>query len=252
MLQYFKKSVLTGAILAVGLGLANISHAAVSVQPLSGVDTLLTTVVSKSKIKGGLEKDVNGNLAMDANGNFKFNFTGDIYYPITSPLTGELKGTSGPMGKVSGQAGFPMAFANLAIQVYAWLQNGADPSQMPAIPSKIDWVMNDITITAYGSTYRPILNPEMALDGRAFTGLGPVEIGVLLNGSSGMSMSVRTGGCFAVQGVSGPNKGKVGTQCLSGTFTFDLSGINLTNPLASTLNGTATSNCWTVLHKPMM
>jgi hypothetical protein len=46
-----------------------------------------------------------------------------------------------------------------------------------------------------------------------------------------------TRGWMAVQGVSGPNAGKVGNQCLSGTFAFDLSGLNLANPMASTLNG---------------
>ena len=251
MLHHFKKALLTSTILAIGLSVTSIGHAA-STQKLSGVDKLLTTIVSKSKIKGGLEKDANGVLVTDAIGNFKFNYSGDIYYPATSPLTGQLTGTVGPVGKVSGQAGFPMEFANLAIQIYAWLQSGADPTLMPAIPSKINWVMNDITIQAYGNTYRPIDNPDMALDGRAFTGLGPVEIGVLLNDSDGTSLSVRMGGCFAVQGVSGPNTGKVGTQCMNGTFTFDLAGIDLTNPMASTLNGTGTSNCTTVLHKPAM
>ena len=90
------------------------------------------------------------------------------------------------------------------------------------------------------------------LEGRAFTGFGPVEIGQLLNGPNGMSMSVRMGGCIAMKAVSGPHTGKIGTQCLNGTFTFDLSGIDLGNPMASTLNGTGTSNCWMVLQKPMM
>ena len=251
MLQYFKKSVLTGTALAVGLSLASIGHAAPT--PLNGVDTLLTTVVSKSKIKGGLEKDANGNLAMDVNGNFKFNFSGNVYYPLTNPLNGQLVATSGPTGTVSGQAAFPPAFAGLAFQVYGWLMSGADPANMPAIPPKIDWGMNDLTIVQAGTTYRPITNPDgLGLDGRAFTGLGPVEIGQILNGPNGMSMSVRMGGCLAVQGVSGPNAGKVGTECLNSTFTFDLSGITLDNPMASTLDGTGTSNCWMVLQKPMM
>jgi len=69
---------------------------------------------------------------------------------------------------------------------------------------------------------------------------------------SASSLSVRMGGCFAVQVVSVPLAGKIGTYCLNSTFTFDLSGINFSNPMASTLNGSGTSNCWTVMHQSMM
>lgn len=250
-----KKSMLIGSLLMAAFSISGTSYAntKMSIQPLTGIDTMLSTYVSKSKISGTLEKDAYGNLALDANGNFKFNFTGSIYYPITSPLNGKLLGTSGPIGTVSGQVAFPQSFASLAFGVYGWLMNGADPSQMPAIPPIIRWSMNDITIVDAGTTYVPIPNsPDMALEGRAFTGLGPVEIGQVLSGADGLSMSVRMGGCFAVQAVSGPEAGKIGTYCLNSTFTFDLSGINLSNPMQSTLNGTGTSNCFTVLHKPMM
>lgn len=249
-----KKSLLIVAMLAATLtsGTASAGQYGDTPEPLSGVDTMLTSVVSKSYITGGLEKDANGNLSMDENGNFKFNFTGSVRSPMINPQSGELTGTHDSIGTVSGQAAFPLPFAMLAIQVYGWLMNGADPSQMPASPAKIDWTMNDLTLVVNGTTYRPIDNPDYALDGRAFTGFGPVEIGQILNGANGLSMSVRMGGCMAMQGVDGPNKGKIGTQCLNGTFTFDLSGIDLYNPMASTLNGTATSNCWLVLQNPMM
>lgn len=248
------QSILLGSVLVASLAFSQAGHAMGKgfIQPLSGIDTLLTTIVSKSKIAGSLEKDAYGNLALDANGNFKFNFSGKIYYPVTNPLNGELVATSGPIGTVAGQVAFPQSFAGLAFSIYGWLMNGADPSQMPAIPSIIRWSMNDITIVDAGTTYRPIANADMALEGRAFTGLGPAEIGQLLNGSNGLSMSVRMGGCFAVKSESGPHAGKVGTYCLNSTFTFDLSGINLTNPMQSTINGTGTSNCWTVLHNPIM
>lgn len=239
---------LAGAFLAVAVPHA---HAAAFLQPLSGVDSMLTTIVSKSRISGGLAKDASGNLAMDANMNFMFNFSGNVFFPVANPLNGQLEATSGPIGTVSGQAAFPPEFASLAIQTYAWLKNGANPAEMPAMPSKINWTMNDLTVVMGGTTYRPLPNADMSLEGRAFTGLGPVEIGRLLNGSKGLSMSVRMGGCLAMQGVSGPQAGKIGTQCMNGTFTFDLSGINLNNPMASTLNGTGTSNCWLVLQKPM-
>lgn len=246
-----KKSFLAGAVLAATLTLGGTAQAEKLIQPLSGVDTLLTTIVTKSSITGTLEKDANGMLVMDANG-FKFNFSGNIYNPLVNPLNGKLMATSGPTGTVSGQASFPPAFAQLAMQVWGWLQSGGDPANMPAIPSKIDWGMNDLTIVHAGTTYRPVANPDLAMEARAFTGLGPVEIGQILNGPNGMSMSVRMGGCLAVQAVSGPNAGQVGTECLNSTFTFDLSGITLDNPMASTLNGTGTSNCWMVLQKPMM
>ena len=246
-----KKSFLASAVLAATFAFGGTAQAASPIQPLSGVDTLLTTIATKSKITGTLEKDANGMLVMDANG-FKFNFSGNVYTPVINGFNGTLMGTSGPTGTVSGQASFPPAFAQLAMQVYGWLQSGADPANMPAIPSKIDWSMNDLTIVHAGTTYRPVANPDLGMQARAFTGLGPVEIGQILNGPNGMSMSVRMGGCIAMQAVSGPHAGKIGTQCLNGTFTFDLSGIDLANPMASTLNGTGTSNCWMVLQKPMM
>lgn len=224
-----------------------------TVQGLSGVDTLLTTVISKSMISGALAKDpVTGLLALDANGNFMFDYSGDVYYPVTDRHSGELRQLSGPIGSVTGQAAFPPAFAALAFEVYAWLMSGADPSQMPAIPSRIDWTMNDITVVVDGTTYVPFPDPELALEARAFTGLGPVEIGEILNGPDGLSMSVRMGGCFAVVAADGPLAGKIGTYCLNGSFTFDLSGIDPANPMASDLTGTGTSNCSTVLHDPLM
>lgn len=249
------KSLLFASLVVAMSAFGSASHAGMksSIQPLTGADTLLSTYVSKSRIAGALEKDAYGNLSLDANGNFKFNFNGDIFYPITNPLNGKLVATSGPIGTVSGQVAFPQSFAGLAFAVYGWLMNGADPSQMPAIPDVIRWSMNDITIVDAGTTYVPMAgHPDMALEGRAFTGLGPVEIGQLLNGANGLSMSVRMGGCFAVQAVSGPEAGKIGTYCLNSTFTFDLSGINLSNPMQSTITGTGTSNCFTVLQQPMM
>ena len=252
----FKKIILIGSIVAVTLALNPAAYAsgrnAPRVQPLTGIDKVVTTFVSKSIINGSLEKDANGMLTMDANGNFKFNFSGDLFYPVTDPRNGELKATFGPKGTVAGQIAFPPAFATLAFEIYNWVQNGADPSQMPTIPAKIDFTENGVTVNAYGTTYKSLTTPGLTLEGRAFTGLGPVEIGQLLSGSNGLSMSVRLGGCFGIEAVSGRHKGKVGTMCLNNTLTFDLSGINLTNPLSSSITGAGTSNCWTVLHTPLM
>lgn len=220
-------------------------------ESLSGVDTMMTTIATKSMITGGLAKKADGMLDMDAAGNFMFNYSGDVYRPITNS-NGKLISLGGPIGTVEGQAAFPMEFAMLAIGIYGYLNGGP----MPEIPSKIDWTMNDITIVVDGTTYVPLGDSNdsdnMGLDARAFTGLGPVEIGQVLGGTDGMSMSVRMGGCFAVQAVDGPEAGKIGTECLNGSFTFDLSGIDLGNPFYSTLNGTGTSNCFTVVHEPMM
>ena len=216
-------------------------------EPLSGVDTMLTTIATKSMITGGLAKNADGMLDMDANGNFMFNYSGDVYRPNTNP-NGELVNLGGPIGTVEGQAAFPMEFAMLAIGVYGYLNGGP----MPEVPSKIDWTMNDIAITVDGTTYVPFGDSDMGLNARAFTGLGPVEIGGVLNGADGMSMSVRMGGCFAVQAVSGPETGKIGTECLNGSFTFDLSGIDLNNPSYLPRVSLPSNDCFTVMHTPLV
>jgi hypothetical protein len=94
----------------------------------------------------------------------------------------------------------------------------------------------------------------MKMQGRAFTGLGPVEVAQLIPGNS---LSVRMAGCSALVSTDGPNKGKVGTLCLNGTFSFDLSGVLLGSgdpadmtPFTSNISGLGTSNCTTVLHNP--
>ena len=226
-------------------------------QPLEGADTVVTTYSSKSKVQGSLRTDANGNLLMDANGNFFFDYEGDTFYPITSPDSGKLVATAGPIGTVSGTALFPYEFAEAAFGAYAFWK-GLGP--MPAMPPVINWTMDNITINHAGTTYAPLGDvsyptSEMGLAGRAFTGLGPAEMGQLQvgvdNDDEDISMSVRMGGCFAVAATEGEEAGKIGTYCLNSTFTFDLSGINLENPLASTITGLGTSNCTTVLHTPM-
>jgi len=228
---------------------------------LTGVDTLLTTIVTKSAISGALAKQ-DGYLQMDANGNFMFDYAGDVTTVILDKHSGVVKGLSEPIGTVTGQAAFPQEFAGLAFGVYGWIMGGmVDP--MPAIPAKIDWACNDCTLVIDGTTYKSTAGmdammpgaTEMAMAATAYTGMGPVEIGTLLNGDNGLSMSVRTGGCGAVVGVDGPNAGKVGTLCMNGTFTFDLSGIVLSadpmEMMTSDLKGTGNSNCVLVLQDPM-
>jgi len=260
----FNKSILIAGALLTAASFSTISHAkpmGPSIQPLSGADTLLSTYVSKSRISGALEKDGDGKLIMDENYNFLFTFDGDIFYPVTSAFDGKLQGTSGPIGAVSGTVLFPQEFAQLAFGAYAFMTG---QGSLPAIPPVIHWKMRNIKIVDGGTTYVPLNNdgsetmtsaPEdMGLYGRAFTGLGPVEMGQLdVNGDGNpdMSMSVRMGGCFAVQAIDGVEAGKIGTYCLNSTFTFDLSGIDLSNPMQSTITGIGSSNCTTVLHTPM-
>jgi hypothetical protein len=184
-----------------------------------------------------------------------FGYTGKIYSIDTKEKTGQLTKLEKPIGSIQGQAAFPMSFATLAMGMKAYLDGvGPLPSSVPPV---IDWTCNSCTMVVGDTTYQSIVDvpgsfdaaavEAMRLEGRAFTGLGPVEVGQL----SAQSMSVRMAGCSAVIGVSGSNAGKVGTLCLNGTFTFDLSGIDLSNPMASNIVGTGTSNCVTVLHKPL-
>jgi len=261
-----RKSLLVSSMLAATVAFSNVSYAGWLkdyVQPLSGADTLLSTYVSKSRISGELRKE-GGYLVTDdgtPTGNFLFDFSGNIYYPITSPIDGKLKATSGPIGTVEGTVLFPQEFAQLAFAAYGAM-TGLGPALKPEdIPASIHWTMDNIKIVDGGTTYVPIPSaPEdMGLYGRAFTGLGPVEMGQLEVGVDDdgvdMSMSVRMGGCFAVQAVEGVEAGKIGTYCLNSTFTFDLSGINYSpDPLVaatSTITGIGSSNCTTVLHTPM-
>lgn len=241
-----------------------------ALQPLTGADTLLTTFLSKSKIAGGIRKNADGTLAIDPNtGDAPFDFSGSIYVPAINQADGKLLATTGPVGSVSGTVIFPKAFSDLAFGFVGYLHGGP----MPAIPPVIKWTMQSITIVDAGTTYVPLeIDPDtgmpkapadaspnvnvnpMGLDGRAFTGFGPVEVGTLLNNTTtpaGLSMSVRMGGCFAVMGISGPNAGKVGTYCLNSTFTFDLSQISTSDPMHSSIPGTGSSNCITVLQTPM-
>lgn len=261
------KSIIIGSMLAATVAFSNASYAGRFkdyIQPLSGADTLLNTYVSKSRISGALRKDPTDTYLVTDDGtptgNFLFDFSGDIYYPITSPIDGKLVATSGPIGTVSGTVLFPQEFAQLAFAAYGAM-TGLGPALDPAaIPASIHWTMQDITIVDGGTTYVPIPSaPEdMGLYGRAFTGLGPVEMGQLDvdgNGAPDMSMSVRMGGCFAVAAVEGVEAGKIGTYCLNSTFTFDLSGIVYDpDPMVaatSTITGIGSSNCTTVVQTPM-
>lgn len=96
---------------------------------------------------------------------------------------------------------------------------------------------------------------SMRLKARAFLGLTPTAMDV-----AAKRMSIRLAGCSAIVGVAGPNAGMVGTLCLNSVATFDVSGTNPPTPEnpngpitgGSSILGSGTSNCVTVLHYPTM
>ncbi|MDT8382787.1 MAG: hypothetical protein RRB22_00070 [Gammaproteobacteria bacterium] len=252
-LETIKNITITATVLVAGLGLSSLSIADEK-ENNPAIDSMHTIIIDKSVVAGSIAKDENGNMAFDPTGKLMFNYTGKVYSVKTDGKTAELKSLNKEVGTIEGQAAFPMDFGMLAIGVKAFMY-GAGP--MPAIPPVIEWTCNTCRMVVGKSVYQSIVDVSdnfdsaaveaMKMKGRAFTGLGPVELGQL----SAESMTVRMAGCSAVVGVEGPNAGKVGTLCLNGSFTFDLAGINLSNPMQSTITGTGTSNCITVLHTPM-
>ena len=247
------RNCLAATTLVVGLGFSAASLA--DGTKLPPIDDLLTTMFDKSVISGSIAKDpATDTFTFDAAGSLMFNYSGKVYSVETNKRNGKLTELEKAVGTVEGQAAFPMSFAQMAMGMKAYL-DGAGP--MPSVPAIIDWTCNHCNLVIGDSTYQSIVDTvgmfdaksveDMRMKGRAFTGLGPVEVGQL----SAQSMSVRMAGCSAVVGVAGPDAGKVGTLCLNGTFTFDLSGINLANPMMSDIKGTGTSNCVTVMHKPL-
>jgi len=252
-MQALKRCFATTALVA-GLGFSAVGFADGAALP--AVDSLLTTLFDKSVISGSIAKDpVTNMFTFDAAGNLMFNYSGKVYSVETKAKNGKLTGLDKQVGTVQGQAAFPMEFAGLALGMKAYLDGvGPMPSNISPV---INWTCNHCNLVIGDSTYQSIVDvasmfgaaptEAMRMQGRAFTGLGPVEVGYL----SAQSMSVRMAGCSAVVGVAGPDAGKVGTLCLNGTFTFDLSGINLASPMTSSIAGTGTSNCITVMHKPL-
>lgn len=239
--------------MVLGLSLAFLAHAD-GAAPLPPVDKLLTTGYDKSVISGSIAKD-GYNFATDASGNLMFNYSGTVYSVETNRRNGRLTELESAVGSVQGQASFPMDFASLAIGMKQYLTGAI--TTLPAIPAVIPWTCNHCNLVIGDSTYMSIADATsmfdaasieaMRMKGRAFTGIGPVEVGQL----SAQSMSVRMAGCSAVVGIAGSDAGKLGTLCLNGTFTFDLAGINLSDMGASEIKGTGTSNCTIVMHKPL-
>jgi len=215
--------------------------------PLPVQDSFTKTIIDKSVVSGAVD-------GMDAKGNYTFDYTGKVYSVETNSKTGQLTELEKAIGTIEGQAAFPQEFVDLAMGAIGMLKGGP----APAMPAVIPWTCNKCTMKVGANTYTSVINPAvsgqfpdgsaeaMRMQGRAFTGLGPVEMTKI----SPMSLSVRMAGCSAVVATEGPDAdaGMVGTICLNGTFTFDLA--TAADPTG--LKGTGTSNCITVLHKPIM
>lgn len=220
---------------------------------LAPQDAFVTTIYDKAIITGEIARGTDGRIAFDPTGKLMFNYSGAIHAIGTDKTTGVLNELEGKIGSIVGQAAFPMDFAMLAIGMRAYM-DGVGP--MPAIPPVIEWTCNSCTMVVGENTYKSIVDvaepgastEAQRFKGRAFTGIGPAEVGQI----SPYSMSVRMAGCSVVVGVDGPNKGKVGSLCMNATATFDLAGVNLADPFASIIKATGTSNCVTVLHEPIM
>jgi len=247
------KKCLAATSLVIGLCLSASGFAEIASLPPQ--DSLLSTYFDKSVVSGSIATDpATGQFAFDGAGNLMFNYTGKVYSVDTDKHSAQLTGLEKEVGTVEGQAAFPMAFAQLAMGMQTYLTTGVMPAGL-VIPPVIPWTCNHCNLVVGDNTYISIVDTagsgmfdqgssieDMRMKGRAFTGLGPVEVGQI----SAQSMSVRMAGCSAVVGTAGPDAGKVGTLCLNGTFTFDLAGIP-----QGKLTGTGTSNCITVMHKPL-
>ena len=243
---------------------------------LPPIDDFVKTIFDKSIIAGNI-------TGVDSTGKYTFDYNGDVFSVKTDDDSGTLTGLDEKLGTIEGQAAFPQAFVDMATGMKAYLATCTPTGctgDMPAIPPSMDWTCNKCKMVIGDNVYVSIVDaakdPNFAhmlntnfpndgadgfveatrMEGRAFTGLGPVEIGGILNGSAGMSMSVRMAGCSAVVAVAGPDGPQfddggnmidppmMGTLCLNGTFTFDLN--------SPSVAGTGSSNCVTVLHRPIM
>jgi len=261
---------ITVTTLAAAAGFSNPSAADLALPP---IDAYVTTIVDKSVVAGSIRKDANGYIVVDVNPSdatdqgVLFDYSGTVYSVETAGGSGQLKALEKPIGTIQGTARFPMSFAQAAMGAKAAMM-GLGP--MPQMPPVIPWTCATCTMVVGGNTYRSVVDRpdllpgasqmdaatlasavgELKMQGRAFTGLTPVEVGRLVPGNS---LSVRMAGCSALMGASGSNAGKVGTICLNGTFSFNLSQVVLdpATAMTSTITGTGTSNCITVLHTPM-
>jgi hypothetical protein len=151
-----------------------------------------------------------------------YHYDGDVYRPILDPKA-QYVGEGRKVGDVSGNPAFPGSFFGLA----------QGPMQLlgPTLP----WTCNGCALKINGTTFH-VRKADMPLDGRAFTGLGPV-VDPAISGK----LSLRMAGCAGIDADDkGPYAGKSGTICVNGTFWFD-----------QAFNGIGSSSCTLVLQTPL-
>jgi hypothetical protein len=243
-----------------------------------------------------------GDLVYDKAGNARFQYTGKIYAVETDDTSGELtKMSDDPIGEITGEAAFPPDFVWLSAAANEMMTgNWTDPA--PKFPPIVPWTCNHCVMTVAGTKYISIVdaldptlpdgvtpNPyyningiadsfdanvgggaaaslaTMRMDGRAFTGLGPVTFD-----PTTQTMGIRMAGCSALVAISGPEAGKAGTLCMNATAVFNVSGAHGTftddngptdedgNPVGHHMNGykqdsvisaEGSSNCVTVMQQ---
>jgi hypothetical protein len=221
-----------------------------------------------------------------------FDYTGDIYSVKTDDDTGELKSMKKKIGNIEGTAAFPVSFAYLSggfKAIMDLLVQGYDlPTAMGMVgitqlPPVLEWTCNHCKMVIGDNTYvnivdalSPVINGEpnpfysaemvakfdgmlmggaaggmdtMRLSAKAYLGLTPASMDPFAK-----EMSIRMAGCSAIVGVMGPDAGMMGTLCLNSTATFNVSGTNPAAPITggSSITGSGSSNCVTVLHRPTM
>jgi hypothetical protein len=278
---------LATAALVAGMTLGSVARADDD-NDLTPQDSMVTTIIDKSVINGGLMHDDSGNLVYDNAGNARFAYTGDIFALKTNGHNGELKKLGEKIGTIKGEAAFPKDFVAMSAGVNALMDsmmNGTWDGKMPKMPSVVPWTCNHCYMVVDDSTYVSIvdaLDPaspfysqamadkfdaglmdgaagalaNMRMQGRAFTGLTPASFDPVTK-----TMSVRMAGCSALVAISGSHAGKVGTLCMNSTATFNVSGAKAVfdanyNLIGyepdSQITANGSSNCITVLHKPTM
>lgn len=270
MFGSIRNTAVAATALMVGLGVSSAAFAAKPESRLTIQDGYTTTIIDKSEVSGNIRRcnfdgatftvSEAGNFCspapmlgyemaiIDGNAYLLFDYTGTVNSIDTNETTGELETMKDEIGTITGTAAFPPEFGQMAGIMFGAMNGQPMPEGfMP--PAVIEWTCKTCNMVVDGTSYTSIVDsPEMfmpgseyaaKMKGRAFTGLGPVEMGQIVPGAS---LSVRMAGCSAVTGG-----GKVGTLCLNGTFTFDMS----TMMVDGAISGTGTSNCITVLHEPM-
>jgi hypothetical protein len=281
--------VMKGGLLSAAL-LASV-NASAGDDDLTPQDAMVTTIIDKAAIEGSLAKK-DGELIYDMHGSARFQYTGKIYSVKTNRHSGELKEMNDQIGEITGEAAFPKDFVFLSAAVNEMMSgNWTDPMpKFPAVvPWTCNHCKMVVDGTTYisivdalsptlpdGKTANPYYNiggiadnfdggvdggaaamlATSGMEGRAFTGITPASFDPATK-----TMSVRMAGCSALVAIDGPHAGKMGTLCMNSTATFNVSEAHgvfdshhhmVGYDSTSSISAIGTSNCVTVLHKPLV